>query len=73
MGTRAGITTDLARRQREWRQRYPLMYNWQAFGPFSTRSAAQDWENQQWGADRHGGGNDRDLLGLRWYGYIFNY
>ncbi len=72
MACRAGITTRLDERKTEWQQRYPGMRNWQAFGPFSSRSTAQKWEDSQ-PCEKSGGGADPDAPGAKWYGYRFDF
>ena len=72
MPCRAGITTRPSERKKEWERSEPTMRNWQLFGPFSSRQAAQQWENQQ-PCIRHGGGNEPDTPGAQWYGYRFDY
>lgn len=72
MGCRAGITTRLDERQTEWQRQYPTMRNWQAYGPFQNRAAAQQWEDSQ-PCVKSGGGADPDFLGARWYSYKFDF
>jgi hypothetical protein len=72
MSCRAGITTRPSDRQREWKQKYPGLYNWQLFGPFSNRSLAQAWENNQ-PCVKSGGGDEPDSPNVKWYGYRFDY
>lgn len=72
MGCRAGITTRLSERKAEWQQKYPKMRNWQQFGPFADRAAAQAWEDKQ-ACDKSGGGADPDFRGAKWYGYRFDF
>jgi hypothetical protein len=72
MACRAGITTRPDERKREWERKEPTLRNWQLFGPFASRSAAQKWEEQQ-PCTKHGGGNEPDTPGARWYGYRFDY
>ncbi len=72
MGCRAGITTRPEERKREWKRRYPTLRNWQQ-QRFTSRAAAQSWENQQWGCERHGGGSEPDYIGAVWYGYRFDF
>lgn len=73
MGCRAGITTRLKERHGEWLQEYPNMKNWQAFGPFTDREAAQAWEDSQAGCEKSGGGADPDDPNAKWYSYRFDF
>jgi len=72
MGCRAGITTRPSERKTEWQQHYPNMRNWQLFGPFLIRDAAQAWEDKQ-PCEKSGGGADPDSLLVSWYGYRFDF
>ncbi|MGI9337783.1 MAG: hypothetical protein ACR2P4_04650 [Gammaproteobacteria bacterium] len=72
MGCRAGITTDPWRRKNEWERKYPSLSNWQEKA-FSSREAAQRWENAQQSCDKSGGGNNPDNPNAKWYGYRFDY
>ncbi len=72
MPCRAGITTRLAERKKEWLELYPKMRNWKAFGPFRNRAAAQAWEDKQ-PCQKSGGGADPDVAGAKWYSYQFDY
>jgi len=71
MPCRAGITTRPEVRKKEWEQREPTMRNWQRFGPFSSRLAAQEWEDRQ-PCEKHSGGDEPDTPAV-WYGYRFDY
>ena len=73
MGCRAGITTRPEVRKREGELVYPDMSNWQLFGPFSNRTAAQVWEDDQEPCDRHDGGKDPASLTAKWHGYRFDF
>ena len=73
MGCRVGITTRPDERKKEWQQQYPQMRNWQLFGPFDSRAAAQAWEDRQTGCDRSGGGDDPDDPRAKWHGYRFDF
>jgi hypothetical protein len=72
MGCRAGITTRPDERKAEWQQRYRTMRNWQLYGPFANRAAAQAWEDRQ-PCEKSGGGADPDFAGAKWYGYRFDF
>ena len=55
----AGITTDLDRRKKEHKRDYPKLNNWKTYGPYSTRSEAQQKENELakgYGCRSHHGG-----------------
>jgi len=73
MACRAGITTRPAERKKEWEEKHPTMHNWKVFGPFASREKAQEWENKQYPCQRHGGGDEPDTPGAKWYGYRFDY
>ena len=72
MPCRAGITTRLNERKKEWQQTYPAMRNWQAIGPFRNRALAQEWEDSQ-PCEKSGGGADPDFAGAVWYSYRFDF
>lgn len=71
---RVGITTNLARRRKEWENEMggPIP-NWTEFGPFASREDAQAKENElsdQYGCIAHGGGAYPDEPSP-WYVYLF--
>lgn len=73
MSCRVGITTDVARRKREWQNKYPGMYGWAVLARGLTRTAAQERENQEAkarGCISSGGGRD---AGGSWSVYFFRY
>ena len=72
MSCRAGITTRLSERKKEWQDKYPNMRNWQAIGPFRNRAEAQAWEDKQ-PCVKSGGGADPDSASAKWYGYRFDF
>ena len=50
------------------------MRKWyQTADPFPSREEAQEWENQQDGCDKHGGGNEPKDKTAKWYGYRFDF
>jgi hypothetical protein len=73
MPCRVGITTDLNRREKEWRIQYPNLRNFRKIQTFLSKEKAQKFENDY--AESHGceaspGGNDANGL---WYVYHFEY
>lgn len=72
MPCRAGITTRLSERKKEWEREQPGMRNWQEAGPFQNRAAAQAWEDRQ-SCVKAPGGAEPDTPGTSWYGYRFDY
>ena len=68
----SGITTDLARRKGEHQATKKNMRNWKVANDgkaFSSRAAAQEWEDLQPGEHGPGGAPSTDP----WYGYSFDY
>lgn len=73
MGKRCGITTDLQRRKREWKNKCKKFRNWQTYGPFKSREKAQKWEDTCGTCDKSGGGRNPKDKNAKWYGYSFNH
>ena len=67
MSCYAGITTNPEKRKKEHQQKYKLS-NWEQ-RDFSSREAAQAWEDKQTQCKHHPGGKDPNT----WYGYRFDY
>ena len=68
----SGITTDLASRKTEHERTHPTLHNWTVANGgtrFSSRAAAQSWENAQIGEHHPGGATAAGP----WYGYSFDY
>ena len=73
MPCRAGITTNLVERKKDWENEYQSLSNWTEHGPFTSREKAQEWEDQQYLCDKHPGGNEPDNPYAMWYGYRFDH
>lgn len=75
MACQVGITTDLARRKREWERARPGLRNWQQIGgSHSTKSSAQAAEDRYanlYGCNSGSGGGGREYD--TWYVYKFDY
>lgn len=74
MACRIGITTDPDRRQQEWLRDYPSMSNWTLWGPYATKSEAQQVESSQAAisnCEAHPGGSGP--MYADWYVYYFEY
>ena len=75
MPCRIGITTDPARREREWRRRYPGL-RWRKLRSGLTRAQAQQQENQlavQAGCQAHAGGSKAENPNTLYTVYRFDY
>ncbi len=75
MGCRIGITTNPEERRNDWNRDYPGLKNWRIIaGPFTTKYEAQIVETdmaKQYGCVAAPGG--RDVPGLSWYVYMFDF
>ena len=76
MSCRVGITTNLQERKAHWAREHSNMHNWQKYGPYSSREAAQRKEDQlakQYGCEAHHGGADPQNSSARWWVYKFDH
>ena len=68
----SGITSNLGARREQHKREKPTLRNWRVANggqAFSSRAAAQAWENSQPGEHHPGGGPAQGP----WYGYSFDY
>ena len=70
MSCYCGITTDPKGRRKQHEASHPGLYSWEQ-RPFSSREAAQIWENQQTHCEHHPGGREPNDQNAAWYGYKF--
>ena len=74
MPCRVGITTDLARRKKEWLREHTGLTEWKIIAVYSNKSAAQDRENRE--AEKLGCSSSPGGYGAEnttWYVYHFRY
>ena len=72
-GRRVGITSNITRRKKEWKRKYPNMCGWEILRCGLTYTRAQKIENEfkKKGCDAHPGG--RPLPGYVYCVYTFKY
>ena len=73
MPRRIGVTTRPQELRVEWFRAYPMMHNWQVFGPFLNREQAEAWESLQQYTVRSSDDMELDVPGARWWGFRFDF
>lgn len=74
MPCQIGITMNLERRKRQWKNKRPRLRNWRRLSTHRTKSAAQAMERKlakKYGCNYHPGGAGPERA--TWYVYRFDY